>query len=53
METSLVRLDSLVGELCKWVLKLPKWFFNTPTRIAMGLPSMRAHCLMRNASCAS
>ena len=47
METSLVWLDSLVGELCKQVLKLPKWFCNTPARIAMVLPSMRAHCLVR------
>ena len=44
-ETSLVRLDCLVGELCKRVLKLPKWFCNTPARIVMGLPSMRAHAL--------
>ena len=44
-ETSLVRLDCLVGELCKRVLKLPKWFCNTPARIVMGLPSMRAHCM--------
>ena len=45
METSLVRLDSLVGELCKWVLKLPKWFCNTPAQIAMGMPSMYSNVL--------
>ena len=36
-----------MGELCKRVLKLPKWFCNTPARIVMGLPSTRAHCLVR------
>ena len=46
-ETSLGQLDSLVGELCKRVLRLPKWFCNTPARIVMGMPSMRAHCLVR------
>ena len=35
-ETSLGQLDSLVGELCKWVLRLPKWFCNTPARICYG-----------------
>ena len=36
-----------MGELCKRVLRLPKWFCNTPARIVMGMPSMRAHCLVR------
>ena len=49
METSLARLESLVGELCKRVLKLSKWFCNTPARIMMGLnpPSMKAHYPVR------
>ena len=45
--SSLARLDSLIGELCKRVLKLPKWYCNTPARMALGWPSMRAMCLVR------
>ena len=47
---SLEILDSFLGELCKRLLKLPKWYTNTPASIVIGLGSARAMCLTRKLS---
>ena len=43
-------LETLLGELNKHILKLPKWFFISPTMIAMGWPTARAISLIRKLS---
>ena len=40
-------LDSFLGALSKRLLKLPKWYSNTPASIVMGLMSAHALCLTR------
>ena len=37
-------LDSFLGELSKRLLKLPRWYSNTPASIVIGLGSARALC---------
>ena len=46
-ESSLQLLDSFLGELSKRLLKLPKWYSNTPASIVIGMQSARALCLTR------
>ena len=38
---------SFLGELSKRLLKLPRWYSNTPASIVIGLGSARAMCLTR------
>ena len=44
---SIQMLDSFLGELSKRLLKLPRWYSNTPASIVIGLRSARAICLHR------
>ena len=46
-DSSLKALNSFLGELCKRILRLPKWYSNTATMIVMDLPSAEACCLIR------
>ena len=46
-QNSIQALDSFLGELSKRLLKLPRWYSNTPASIVIGLGSARALCLTR------
>ena len=46
-QNSIQTLDSFLGELSKRLLKLPRWYSNTPASIVIGLGSARALCLTR------
>ena len=46
-QNSIQMLDSFLGELSKRLLKLPRWYSNTPASIVVGLMSARALCLTR------
>ena len=45
--SSLKILNSFLGELCKRVLRLPKWYSNTAPMIVMDCLSAEARCLTR------
>ena len=40
-------LHSLLGELSKWILRLPKWYSNTAAMVVLDWGSARARCLER------
>ena len=46
-QNSVQMLDSFLGELSKRLLKLSRWYSNTPASIVIGLRSARALCLTR------
>ena len=46
-DSSLKILNSFLGELCKRVLRLPKWYFNTASMIVTDCLSAEARCLTR------
>jgi len=46
-QNSVQMLDSFLGELSKRLLKLPRWYSNTPASIVIGLRSARALSLTR------
>ena len=46
-QNSIQMLDSFLGELSKRLLRLPRWYSNTPASIVVGLMSARALCLTR------
>ena len=45
--SSLEILNSFLGELCKRILRLPKWYSNTASMIVMDCLSAEARCLTR------
>ena len=46
-QNSIQMLDSFLGELSKRLLRLPRWYSNTPASIVVVLMSARALCLTR------
>ena len=44
-DSSLKILNSFLGEFCKRILKLPKWYSNTASMIVLDCPSAEARCL--------
>ena len=44
---SLQRLESFQGEVAKRILKLPRWYSNTPACVALDMESMHSVCTVR------